>query len=339
MGNAAEPLGLLQVFCWGVQIGTAFSRAQRYHHPVPLMSRMVNHSPLAATLNKRETRMIEHSPAAFWVQRAPYLPDDSGRLVGAICAFEEVTANRRLIAEQALDLERSRRETFVSTLAHELRQPLSALLAAVEVVRLGPDSTAVNRATEIMKRQIGQMNRVVEDLMDATRWARGKVTLRTQRLDVRDVIRDAAQDVTAAVAERGHELVVATASEPLWVDADPQRLYQVLSNLLRNAVKYTDPGGRITLAADRGAETFTLRVSDTGRGIEPEALTHIFDLFSQVRRPSEVAGLGIGLSVVREIVALHQGRIEARSEGPGHGSDFIVTLPLAPPPASRQNAA
>jgi two-component system, chemotaxis family, CheB/CheR fusion protein len=125
--------------------------------------------------------------------------------------------------------------------------------------------------------------------------------------------------------------VVGTASEPLWVDADPQRLHQVLSNLLRNAVKYTDPGGRISLAADRKAATVILRVSDTGRGIESESLVHIFDLFAQVRRPSEAAGLGIGLSVVREIVTLHKGRIKARSEGPGHGSEFIVTLPFAPP--------
>jgi signal transduction histidine kinase len=240
------------------------------------------------------------------------------------------------VVEQALAFERRRNETFVSTLAHELRQPLTALLAAVDVMRLAPDPAARHRATEVMKRQIGQMNRVVEDLIDATRWARGKVTLRKQRLDVRDVIRDAAMDVTAAVAERGHELVVATGSEPLWVDADPQRLHQVLSNLFRNAVRYTDPGGRIALAAKRGVTTITLCVSDTGRGIEPDALMHIFDLFSQVR-PCETAGLGLGLSIVREIVALHNGRIEARSEGLGQGSEFIVTLPLAPPPEIPQN--
>jgi signal transduction histidine kinase len=265
------------------------------------------------------------------------LQGDSGRLMGAISAFEEVTVDRRTPAEQALEVERRRKEIFVATLAHELRQPLAALLAAVEVLRLAPDSAATDRVTDIMKRQIGQMNRVVEDLLDATRWARGKVTLRKQRLDVREVIRDAALDMAAAVAERGHELVVTTASEPLWDDADPQRLHQVLSNLLRNAVKYTDPGGRLTLAAERKAAMVTVRVSDTGRGIAPEALPHIFDLFSQVR-PPEAAGLGIGLSVLREIVTLHDGRIEARSDGPGHGSAFIATLPLAPPPSSTETA-
>ena len=256
-------------------------------------------------------------------------------MVAAISEFGESTARDRLRAERAegavRDLERDRRETFGATLAHEIRQPLATLLAAVEVIRRAPDSATTTRATDVMARQIGQMSRVVEDLLDAARWACGKVTLRRHRLDVRDVLKEAAMDIAAAVAERQHELLVSTASEPLWVDADRQRLHQVFSNLLRNAVKYTNPGGRISLAADRGPGTATLRVSDTGRGIESEALPHIFDLFSQVS-PSEDGGLGIGLSVVREIVGLHDGRIEARSEGRGYGSEFIVTLPLAPAP-------
>lgn len=233
-------------------------------------------------------------------------------------------------AEQALALERQKREAFVSTLAHELRQPLSALLMTVEMVGLAPE-----RAAQMMKRQIGQMNRMVEDLIDSTRWARGKVTIKRQRLDVREMVQDAASDIRSAVVQLGLDLVVANASEPLWVEADPQRLQQVLSNLLLNATRYSDRGGRVTLAADRSAATVTLRVSDTGCGIEPGALGHIFDLFSQVQ-PFGAAGLGIGLSVVREIVTLHGGRIEARSQGPGQGSEFIVTLPLAPSAATGQ---
>lgn len=231
-------------------------------------------------------------------------------------------------AEPSFEPGRTQKETFVATLAHELRQPLSAMLAAVEVARDAPDAVSLSWAVEGMLRQIDQMSRVVEDLMDATRWACGKVTLQRRRVDLRDVVSVAAQDVAAAVADRGHELVVDNPSEPLWADADPQRLQQVLSNLLRNAVNCTDPGGRISLAAEGIVSTIRLRISDTGRGIEPAALGHIFDLFSQVR-PHETAGVGIGLSVVREIVALHDGRIEARSDGPGHGSVFIVTLPRA----------
>ncbi len=291
---------------------------------------------LASGAGEFDCRIIRADGSSAWIlSRGRVVRDAAGapaRIVGLV-----MDVTRHKVTEQALALERQRKEAFVATLAHELRQPLSALLAAVDVVRLAPDAVAANRATEIMTRQIGQMDRVVEDLIDATRWACGKVTLRKQRLDVRDVIRDAQLDVTTAIAERGHQLVVAVASEPLWVDADAQRLQQVLSNLLRNAVRFTDPGGRISLVAERGAATVTLRVSDTGRGISPEALTDIFDLFSQVR-PAEAAGLGIGLSVVREIVALHDGRIEARSDGRGHGSEFVVTLPLASPPATAQPA-
>jgi signal transduction histidine kinase len=266
---------------------------------------VAEHSPLAGTLRELDGWAIEQSPAAL--------------------VMNDV---RHRLAEPSFESQRLRKETFVSTLAHELRQPLSAMVAAVEVMRHAPDAAALKRATDVMRRQLGQMSRVVEDLVDATRWARGKVTLHPRRVDLRDVIRDAALDAAAAVTDRGHELVVANTSEPLWADADPQRLQQVLSNLLRNAVKYTEPGGRISLTAEAIGATITLRVKDTGRGIEPDALVHIFDLFSQVR-PHEAIGLGIGLSVAREIVALHGGRIDARSKGSGHGSEFIVTLPRA----------
>jgi signal transduction histidine kinase len=290
------------------------------HHPFPAArppSLMPHASPLLATGGR-----VAHA-----------LPRRSAHADGATIDVVLRNGSPTRRAELALALERRRREAFVSTLAHELRQPLSAVLMAVEGVRLAPE-----RAAEIIKRQIGQMNRLIEDLIDSARWARGKVTIQRQRLDVREVARNAAMDTRSAVVERGHEFVVAAASEPLWVDADPQRLQQVLTNLLLNAARYTDQGGRITLAASRSAATVTVRVSDTGCGIEPEALGHIFDLFSQVQ-PFQAAGLGIGLSVVREIVTLHGGRIEARSQGQGRGSEFIVTLPLASPPAASQSVA
>jgi signal transduction histidine kinase len=250
---------------------------------------------------------------------------------GASVQSRRMTASPGRVEKQTLDRQPKRQDAFVSILAHELRSPLSALSAAVEVVRLAPASEAASSATAAMQRQIRQMNRLVDDLMDAMRWASGKVTLRKQRIDIRAVLRDAALDVTAAVAARRQELLVVTGPEPLWVDADPQRLQQVLSNLLTNAMKYTEAGGRISLVAAQRAAAVRLSVRDTGRGMECEALAHCFDLFSQVR-PAEGVGLGIGLSVVREIVALHHGRVEARSGGPGQGSEFIVTLPLAATP-------
>ncbi|HKW00973.1 MAG TPA: HAMP domain-containing sensor histidine kinase [Vicinamibacterales bacterium] len=231
-------------------------------------------------------------------------------------------------ADGPLLQERQRHATFVSTLAHELRQPLSALSQAVDLMRLVSGSPSASLAAEIIQRQTRRMTRLVEDLMDSARCAQGKMTLRLQRVDVRQVVADAALDATAAVAARGQQFEVSIAPTPLWVDADPERLQQVLSNLLDNAVKYTAPGGRIHLAAGRANAAITVRVSDTGRGLEPRALAHIFDMFSQVR-PDEGAGLGLGLSIALEIVTRHRGRIEARSEGHGLGSEFIVTLPMA----------
>ena len=220
---------------------------------------------------------------------------------------------------------------FVSTVAHELRQSLTVLSTSVDILQMAPASAAARHATATIRRKIDEMSRVVADLTDATRWAYGKVTLLKRCVDARDVLAVAAADAAAPAAARGHALEISTASRPLWVDADPQRLQQMLSNLLANAIKFTDQPGRISVAAGARNGAVILRVSDTGRGIEREALTHVFDLFSQFAQPED-AGLGIGLSVVREIVSLHGGQVEARSEGPGRGSEFIVTLPLAAPP-------
>jgi signal transduction histidine kinase len=224
-----------------------------------------------------------------------------------------------------------RKDAFVATLAHELRQPLSVMLAAVEVVCRAPNTEAARQAAAVMRRQISQMSRHVEDVVDAVRWARGKVALQIARLDLRDVMRDAVADVEVTVAVGGPQLVVTGDEQPIWVDGDRQRLLQVVSNLLRNAVSYTQRDGRITMTVDRMPTTIALRVGDTGRGIEAAALPHVFDLFSQTR-PQEGTGLGIGLSIVREIVMLHGGSIEARSDGAGRGCEFIVTVPLATGP-------
>ena len=243
--------------------------------------------------------------------------------------------NERSVADATVDRspahDSRRKDRFVATLAHELRQPLSAMHAAVEVVRRAPGTEAARRAADVMRRQLSHMNRHVEDLVDAVRWARGKVSLHLCRLDLRGVMRDAAADVEVTVAAGGPQLVVTGDEQPIWVDGDRQRLLQVVSNLLRNAVSHTQRDGRITMTVDRMPTTVGLRVGDTGRGIEAEALPHVFDLFSQMR-PHEGTGLGIGLSIVREIVMLHGGSIEVRSDGAGEGCEFIVSLPLATGP-------
>jgi signal transduction histidine kinase len=221
--------------------------------------------------------------------------------------------------------ERAQRETFVWTMAHELRQPLSVLSTAVAMIRQDTPTEATSRATDVMARQIRQMSRMIEDLLDAARLSNGKVSVQLQRLDLRDVVAEAAMDVAKAMTERGHTFEIQRGPVPLWLSGDTQRLHQVFSNLLRNAINYTDPGGRIMLSVEGGPVTVTARVRDTGVGIGANGLARIFDLFAQIQPNS--SGLGIGLNVVREIVSLHAGVIEARSDGLGKGSEFVVVFP------------
>lgn len=229
------------------------------------------------------------------------------------------------VAIHAPDAEQAARETFVWTLAHELRQPLSVLATAVAILRKDATSDAATRSADVMTRQIGQMSRMVEDLVDAARLKTGKVSVQLLRLELRTLIADAAIDVAADVAERQHSLDVHAGPLPLWVRGDAQRLHQVFSNLLRNAIKYTDPGGKIVVSVEGGPATVTVRVLDSGHGMGAPGLARIFDLFTQIE-PSSF-GLGIGLNVVREIVALHSGMIEGHSAGLGKGSEFVVVLP------------
>jgi PAS domain S-box-containing protein len=278
----------------------------------------------AGEFDCRITR-ADGAPAWIW-SRGHVVRDLQGTPVRLVGIVIDVSARHR--AEHWRAGEGRRKDVFVATLAHELRQPLSAMLAAIEVLRLGTTKTGADRAIEVMRRQIGQMNRLIDDVVNATRWARGKVTLVLTRLDLRDVLNESAADVAGALADHGHELIAAAEPSPLWVNGDRQRLYQVFSNLLRNAVKFTPPGGRICLSATRTASTVEVRVRDTGCGLDPQSLVRIFDLFTQISS-SESTGLGIGLSVVREIAMLHGGTIEARSEGIGKGSEFLLTLPLA----------
>lgn len=183
------------------------------------------------------------------------------------------------------------------------------------------------------QRQGFLLRRAVRPLLDLARiqpavWARGTISLRTERIDLRARIAEVLSDAGEAISAREHQIVTPEMPEPLWIDADPVRLRQVLSNLLDNAIKFTEPGGRIDLSACRAGQDVIVRVRDSGRGLRPDELAHIFKLFSQVR-PGERRRLGIGLTVAWEIVALHRGRIEVLSDGPSCGTEFIVTLPSA----------
>ncbi len=226
-----------------------------------------------------------------------------------------------------------RKNEFLAMLGHELRNPLAPIMNAVEVIRIrGGRNPEVGRAREVIERQIRHMARLVDDLLDVSRITRGLVELRRERLDLVSVVESAAGACRGAVEAAGHRLSVSMPDEPCWLEGDGTRLEQVVTNLLSNAIKYTPPGGDIVLTLVREGDWAELAVRDSGRGIPPEMLAHIFDLFTQVDTTIDrsLGGLGIGLTVVRNLVELHGGTVHVSSDGPGHGSEFLIRLPLSP---------
>jgi PAS domain S-box-containing protein len=251
------------------------------------------------------------------------------RLVDILIRTAGVAIERRR-AEDALREADRRKDEFLATLAHELRNPLAPMRNALQVIQLAADDAgAVRQAREMMERQMRHMVRLVDDLLDVSRITRGKLDLRKQRVDVAAVARAAVEASRPLIDAAGHELSVVLPPQPVFVDADPVRLAQVVSNLLNNAAKYTEPGGRVWLTAERQGSDAVVSVRDTGLGIPPEMLSKVFEPFTQVDRTLEKAqgGLGIGLTLVRRLVEMHGGSVEARSAGYGHGSEFVVRLP------------
>jgi signal transduction histidine kinase len=225
------------------------------------------------------------------------------------------------------------KDDFLAVLGHELRNPLAPLRSALEVQRARgwPDAVA-QRMGEIMDRQLRHMVRLVDDLLDVSRITRGRVELRKETVDLADVVGRAVEAARPLLDERGHRLDLELDREPLPVHGDSTRLEQVVSNLLQNAARYTDPGGHIAVRARAEDGEAVLQVEDTGMGLRPEMIERIFEPFVQGERPSSrrpSPGLGIGLTLVRSLVEMHQGRVSAASAGPGQGSAFTVRLPLA----------
>lgn len=235
----------------------------------------------------------------------------------------------RNVAADLSDANR-RKDEFLATLAHELRNPLAPLRNALQIIRLSPGQEAKDQARSMMERQLGQMVRLVDDLMDVSRITRGKVELRKERVQLSALMESAVETSRPLIEQMGHELTVTLPEHPVVVEADPIRLAQVFANLLNNAAKYSDRGGHIWLTAARQGSQVIVSVKDTGIGIPPDDLTSIFDMFNQVDRSLEMAqgGLGIGLTLVRRLVEMHHGRVSAHSEGLGRGSEFIVQFPV-----------
>jgi signal transduction histidine kinase len=241
-------------------------------------------------------------------------------------------AATRALAESRNAAEASSRakDEFLAMLGHELRNPLAPIQTALELMRLRPDR-ANERERAVIERQTRHMMRLVDDMLDIARITRGKLELRRERVDVAELVARSIESAAPAVEHRRHELVTER-QHGLVVDGDAARLVQVLANLITNAAKYTEPGGRIRVTATREGEEAVVTVRDTGRGIDPALLPHIFEMFTQEHQDlgRGEGGLGLGLAIVRSIVHLHGGTVSAASAGAGWGSELTVRLPLAP---------
>jgi signal transduction histidine kinase/ActR/RegA family two-component response regulator len=238
-------------------------------------------------------------------------------------------------AEQALIVADRRKDEFLATLAHELRNPLAPIRTGLDILRLrSGDAQATQRATDIMERQLRQMVRLVDDLLDVSRINTGKFAIKMGRVELKAVVNDALEVVRSYIELHGHELAIDLPDRPVFLNGDATRLAQILSNLLNNAAKYTNRGGHVSLSASVEDDTLILVVSDNGIGIAPEMLDHVFEMFVQVDSTLERtnAGLGVGLSLARRLVELHGGTITAASEGLGKGSTFTVRLPIVVEP-------
>jgi PAS domain S-box-containing protein len=232
---------------------------------------------------------------------------------------------------QALHDADRRKDEFLATLAHELRNPLAPIRTGLQILRLAKEPPARERAREMMERQLGQMVRLVDDLLDISRITRNKLELRKARISLASAVENAVETARPLIDSRGHSLAVTLPSQAVYLDADLTRLAQVFWNLLNNAAKYTDPGGRIELSADCRDEEVVVAVRDNGIGIPAGAIPNLFTLFAQVDRSLERSqgGLGIGLALVKGLVEMHGGSVTVQSAGVGRGSEFVVRLPLA----------
>jgi signal transduction histidine kinase len=257
------------------------------------------------------------------------------RRVAERTAELEASVSRQIdLAQQLLEADR-RKDEFLALLAHELRNPLAPVRNAASIMRMkGTQDPELIWCHDVIERQAKQLTRLVDDLLDVSRITRGKITLRLETLDLAVVVSGAVETSHPLIDAMGHELNVVVPNHPLLVRGDPTRLMQVIANLLNNASKYQHEHGRIDLRITRDGDDAVIIVKDHGIGIAPEMLTRVFELFTQGERAPERAqgGLGIGLSLVKQMVELHGGTVHAKSDGAGRGSEFVVRLPCLPDP-------
>lgn len=279
-------------------------------------------------MRAREVVFASDTRQAHLLLSAGFLYDTSGGLRGAVITLTDITDRKRV--EQALELADRRKNEFLAILAHELRNPLAPISNSISILSMNLPAEVQSQALQMMDRQVKQMVRLVDDLMDVARITRGKIELKLEPLSLAEVLKTAIETSEPQIAQFQHRLAVTLPEAGARVQGDFTRLTQVFANLLNNAAKYTESGGDITVATTFAGAEATVTITDTGLGIRPEMLERIFDMFAQVDDSLERAhgGLGVGLTLVRNLVDMHGGRISASSAGLGKGSTFSVTLPL-----------
>jgi PAS domain S-box-containing protein len=305
------------------------------------------HAVQSAELRRGLTAMFRHQDGRAILVSFSVVPIDERGGGGAAISFSEYTDLRRMenelrhLTEELAEAERRKTE-FIATLAHELRNPLAPISNALQIMRnASTDATSMAHLREMMERQLGQMVRLVDDLLDVARIASGQLALHKERVALREIL-EAALEASAPQRETANNtLTLDMPSEPLILQADATRLTQVFTNILDNAARYTATGGRTSVNVVRDGEKVRIDIADLGVGIAREALHRIFDMFTRVGRetPGTHDGLGIGLNLARRLAEMHDGEVVASSEGRGKGSHFTVTLPLAEPAEGQSNAA
>jgi PAS domain S-box-containing protein len=259
--------------------------------------------------------------------------DARGRTMGMVLIFRDESKRRR--TEQALRDADRRKDEFLATLAHELRNPLAPIRSGLEVIKLSRDDPdLIEEVRSVMERQAQQMVRLIDDLLDVSRITRGKLRLQKSTVELSEVVKNALDVTRPILDEASHELTLSIPETPVYLYADGDRLAQVLANLLNNAAKYTPSPGTIRLTAEQVENEIVISVLDNGIGIPPDMLDRIFEMFAQVDRPAErgYTGLGIGLTLVNSLVEMHGGKVEVKSQGRNHGSEFTLRLPVIPAP-------
>jgi two-component system CheB/CheR fusion protein len=288
-----------------------------------------------------EFRLRHHSGEYRWcIARALPFRDEHGCIVKWYGNNTDITDRKR--AEEAVREADRQKDEFLATLAHELRNPLAPIRNGLHILRLSRHNPEfAGRALDMMERQLHHMVRLIDDLLDLSRLSQGKLELQKAAIELAAIVQHAVETSRPLIVQSSHELHLNFPPESILVEADLTRLAQVFANLLNNAAKYTDPGGRVTLTVERRNHEAVVRVQDNGIGIPAAMLDSVFDLFTQVDGSLEKSqgGLGIGLSLVKRLVEKHGGTVEARSEGHGKGSEFVVRLPVLGGSASKEQDA